>query len=63
MEKFGFIDRFRIPTYNDPQQMEFAIVEIDAGKCTGCTLCVGACPARTLIMVEKKARAKKGSEK
>lgn len=58
MGKFGFLDKFRIPTYNDPRQMEFATVEIDNEKCTGCTLCVGACPARTIIMVEKKARAK-----
>jgi formate hydrogenlyase subunit 6/NADH:ubiquinone oxidoreductase subunit I len=62
MGRFGFFDRFRIPTYNDPQQMEFAIVEIDMAKCTGCTLCVGACPARTLVMVDKKARAKKVPE-
>ena len=32
MGKFGFFDRFRIPSYNDPEQMEFGIVEIDRGK-------------------------------
>ena len=46
MGKFGFFDRFRIPTYNDPTQMQFGIVEIDVEKCTGCGLCAGACPAK-----------------
>jgi len=62
MKKFGFVDKFRIPTYNNPQQMEFGVVEIDLEKCTGCTLCVGACPAKTLMMADKKAVAKKVPE-
>ena len=63
MGKFGFLDRFRIPTYNDPTQMEFAIVEIDVTKCTGCTLCVGACPARTLVHGRQESADEKGSGK
>jgi ferredoxin len=59
MGRFGFLDRFCIPTYNDPGQMQFGIVEIDAQKCTGCALCVGACPAKTLDFVDKKARTRK----
>jgi len=62
MGKFGFFDRFRIPSYNDPEQMEFGIVEIDLEKCTGCGLCAGACPAKTLDMVDKKPRPKKAPE-
>jgi ferredoxin len=45
MGRFGFLDRFSIPTYNDPEQMQFGIVEIDYEKCTRCSLCAGACPA------------------
>jgi formate hydrogenlyase subunit 6/NADH:ubiquinone oxidoreductase subunit I len=61
MGKFGFFDRFRIPTYNDPAQMQFGIVEIDEEKCTGCALCAGACPANSLAIVDRKARPKEGT--
>ena len=62
MGKFGFFDRFRIPSYDDPEQMQFGLVEIDLGKCTGCGLCAGACPAKALDMVDKKPRMKKAPE-
>ena len=58
MGRFGFFDRFRIPTYDDPAQMQFGIVEIDAEKCTGCSLCAGACPTDALVIVDRKARPK-----
>ena len=62
MGKFGFFDRFRIPSYNDPEQMQFGIVEIDLEKCNGCGLCVGACPAKALDIVNKKPLMKKAPE-
>jgi formate hydrogenlyase subunit 6/NADH:ubiquinone oxidoreductase subunit I len=62
MGRFGLLDRFCIPTYNDPEQMEFGIVEIDYGKCTRCSLCAGACPAGALIIVDKQPRTRKAPE-
>ncbi len=62
MGKFSLFDRFRIPTVNDPEQMVFAVVEIDQEKCTGCGLCVGACPARTLDLIDRKARTRRPPE-
>lgn len=60
--RFGLLDRFRIPSYDDPEQMEFGIVEIDLEKCTGCGLCAGACAASAIEMVDKKPRVKQASE-
>jgi len=62
MGKFGFLDRFRIPSYDDSEQMKFGIVEIDLEKCTGCGLCAGACAAKALDIVDKKPRMKKAPE-
>ncbi len=50
MMKFGFLDRLRIPTYNDPDHMRFGEVEFDYYKCTGCSTCVRACPAKSIVM-------------
>jgi ferredoxin len=62
MGKFGFLDRFRIPSYDDPSRMEFGIVEIDMEKCTGCALCAGACAANALVIVDKRPRMRKAPE-
>ncbi len=62
MGTFGFFDRFRIPTYDDPRQVAFGVVEIDTAKCNGCALCAGACAADAIVIADKKARAKTGPE-
>ncbi|HQG32181.1 MAG TPA: 4Fe-4S dicluster domain-containing protein [Deltaproteobacteria bacterium] len=53
MMKFGFIDRFRIPTYNNPDHMHFGEVEFDYYRCTGCAICARACPAKSIVMDDK----------
>lgn len=48
-------ERKRIPDYSDKTQIVPGVVKVDEEKCTGCTLCLKACPANAMEMVEKKA--------
>ena len=58
MGNLTFSERIRIPRYDDATQIEYGIVTFDNEKCTGCGLCVKACPADTLEMVDKKPKMK-----
>jgi len=50
-------DRLRIESFNRlGQDVILGAVEIDPEKCRGCGLCVKACAAGTLELVDKKAR-------
>jgi len=50
-------DRLRIESFNNlGKDVVLGAVEIDPEKCTGCGLCVKACAAGTLEVVNKKAR-------
>lgn len=54
MARFSLLDRILIPTYNDPGEMTLGEVAFDYEKCGGCSLCVQACPADTLLFEDKK---------
>lgn len=49
-------EKRRVPRYDDPNQIEWGLVEVDPGKCNGCKLCVQVCPAGALEVVKKQCR-------
>jgi 2-oxoglutarate ferredoxin oxidoreductase subunit delta len=59
MGNLTFAERMHIPRYDDPAEIEYGIVAFDEEKCSGCGLCVKACPADTLELVNQKAGMKK----
>ncbi len=56
MEKLGFFERLFLPDYRDTGQIAWGDIEIDAAACSGCALCVRACPAKSIRVENKKAR-------
>lgn len=59
MAKFSFKDRFFLPKYNDADEIRPGEVCIDISKCTGCTFCVQVCPAKALLIENKKSVLRK----
>lgn len=62
MSYLSFLEKKRIPRYDDPAQVEWGMVGFDYDKCSGCGLCVKLCPTDTLIMVDKKVEMKEPIE-
>ena len=51
-------ERWRIPRYDDPSETLMGDIAFDDEKCSGCGLCVKACPADAIILKDAKAQAK-----
>ena len=58
MGRFSFLEKVLIPTYNDPAQIGAGIVEFDYEKCSGCSICVEACPADSIVFQDKQPNLK-----
>jgi 2-oxoglutarate ferredoxin oxidoreductase subunit delta len=56
MEKLGFFEKRFLPDYKNTSQIRWGELDIDEDKCSGCMLCVRACPAKSLHLDNKKAR-------
>lgn len=58
MNKIGIIERLFLPDYGNIKQVTWGVISIDEEKCTGCSLCLKACPADSIMIAEKKAHLK-----
>jgi 2-oxoglutarate ferredoxin oxidoreductase subunit delta len=45
-----------IPRYDDPAETQWGRVTFDTARCTGCNMCVRACPSKVLVLDGKQAR-------
>ena len=62
MGRFSFLEKILIPTYDDTNQIRPGDVEFDYEKCSGCSICVEACPADSLLFKDKKPTLKPPDE-
>lgn len=56
MGNLTFSEKRRIPIYDDPDQINNGLVEVDESKCNGCGFCVKACPADALVIENKLSK-------
>lgn len=56
MGNLSFKEKYRIPIYDDPNQINNGSVNVDPDKCTGCGFCVKACPADALVIENKLSK-------
>jgi nitroreductase/ferredoxin len=55
-------ERKRIPDYSDKSQIVPGVVEVEGEKCTACGLCLKACPANAMEIVDKVSRMRPAEE-
>ena len=60
MAGLGFLERFKIPVYDDEGVVRTGKVAVDEELCNGCGVCVSICPGKALEVYgegkQKKAR-------
>ena len=49
MKKFSLKDRYTLPDYDDPNQMQTGVLDFDPEKCQECGLCVLLCPGGGIL--------------
>ncbi len=49
MKKFSLIDRYVFPDYDDPRQMQTAVLVFDGEKCKECGICILLCPGGGIL--------------
>jgi ferredoxin len=47
-------EKRKIPTYDNPDEIQVGEVEINYEKCSCCMICIKICPADALVMNNKK---------
>jgi ferredoxin len=62
MSKLTLKERIFIPTYDNIEELSPGEVEFDYEKCNACGICVEACPAGTIIMVDERPQMKPPGE-
>jgi ferredoxin len=62
MGRSSFFEKILIPTYDDTNQIKTGEVEFDYEKCSGCPICVEACPADSLLFKAEKPYLKPPGE-
>ena len=62
MARFSLLDKVFIPTVDDRDQISSGEVAFDYEKCSGCSLCVQACPADTILFEDKQPLLKVGKK-
>lgn len=55
MTNLSFKERLQLPRYDDPSAVRPGVITVDREKCSGCSFCINVCPAKALLLENKKA--------
>lgn len=62
MKYVSLMERFYIPTYNDPKEVSWGIVDFNYEKCTKCSMCAKICYSSSIAIENNKPVMKTGKE-
>jgi len=54
MALIGKLEKWKVPTYNNYEEIQLGEVAFDYEKCNGCLLCIKICPADALEKNDKR---------